>query len=220
VMSHNLGNCVRWKVLLQQGKIKPRPDPGRRVEGSTDLSPKFNLGEGNVCRTDFATNLPNRMGIRGSTTSNTPEQTTRNSTTFWESHTTSGAWGTRRGLRQIISTCPISTGLTPTRETRTKPRSSAIRDKPTQSTTPENKGASRPPPSKRQQNPCKGNLPGKRSANIQHAGSPKISRQHRPIHDLLEQRPQRMRLDGVPPQKSRWTCPTGGDHRRICRRSL
>jgi hypothetical protein len=39
--------------------------------------------------------------------------------------------------------------------------------------TQKNKGAYRPPPSKGQQNPIKGILPGKRSAIIQHAWSPK-----------------------------------------------
>jgi hypothetical protein len=72
---------VQRKVLLQQGKIKPKPDPRRRVEGSPDLSPESNLGEGNVCRTDLAANLPNQMGLRGTTTSNTPERTTRRNTT-------------------------------------------------------------------------------------------------------------------------------------------
>jgi hypothetical protein len=88
-------------------------------------------------------------------------------------------------------------------------------DKSTQHTSPKNIGAYQPPPSKGQQNPSKGNMPGKRSAIIRHAWSPKILQQHRQIHNLLEQRPQRMRLDQTPPKKSWLTCPMGGDHGRI-----
>ncbi len=158
---HNLGDCVRRKVLLQQGKIKPRPDPRRQVERSPDLSPESNLGEGNVCQTNLAANLPNQMGLRGTTTSNTPKQTTRRNTTFWGWHTTSGGRGTRRGPGRLVSTRPV-----PTREKWTKQRNSATIDESTQCISPKNKGAYQPPPSKGQQNPSKGNLPGERSAII------------------------------------------------------
>jgi hypothetical protein len=136
---HNLGNCVRQKVHFQQGKFKPRPDPRRRVEGSPDLSPESNLGKGNVCQTNLVANLPNQMGLFGTTTSNTPEQTTRRNTTFWGLHTTSGGRETRRRLGRLVSTRPV-----PTREKWTKQRNSATMYESTGRTSPKNKGAYHP----------------------------------------------------------------------------
>jgi hypothetical protein len=140
---HHLGHCMQWTVLFQQSQTQPRPHSRVRLEGSPDFSPEPYLGQGYVCLTYHTPNIPNQMGVRGTTTRLMTDQTTRRSTTLWGPCATSGGRRPRRGQGRLISTRqPVTAKMNWGKSVlATRPRKTATMDKPTQCLSSKNKGA-------------------------------------------------------------------------------